>query len=226
MNQTKKPIPSVPCEKSSHWKQNVPTLLTFDISSLFVRPKVDRLNSKMTMSSPSEQKHKVGWTVADLFPGQRPFLAYHVAGAGYDVLTPVGVAVGSVLHVTKIYQPYTNILQTAGTAGLIGGATGILLGTTRLAITAAKGKSASPPWDEEGIQKRVDGLHDNFKVRVMDKSVWMGMGAAAVAMYVAGGPQKCGLSSGYVGIAQGLSLGSAVGSVSAAACWTCVKKAT
>jgi hypothetical protein len=178
------------------------------------------------MPSSSQSSHpKVGWTVADLFPGQRPFLAYHVAGAGYDLLTPVGVAIGGVLHASKLYQPYATMWQTAGTAGLIGGTVGMVLGTTRLAVTAVKGENASPPWDEEGIQKRVDGLHDNFKVRVMDKSVWMGMGAAAAAMYVAGGPQKCGLSPGYLGIAQGLSLGSAMGSVSATACWACTKKA-
>jgi len=83
---------------------------------------------------------------------------------------------------------------------------------------ARQGESASPPWNDEGIQQRVDGLSHNFKVRVLDLSAWAGVGVAAGAMVLAGGPKKFKFSPGILGVMQGLSLGSALGSLGAIGC--------
>lgn len=164
-------------------------------------------------------------TLGDLFKSHpKFFLTYHVLDAGYDVLTPLGVALGGAAFYGLGYKPYPTALATMGTAGIIGGSTGMLLGCTRLIGTAIKGDKASPPWNDQGIQQRVDGLSHNFNIRVLENSVWGGVGVAAACMYAAGGPQKLGLSPGVLGVVQGLSLGSAAGSVSGFTCIACNRK--
>jgi len=66
---------------------------------------------------------------------------------------------------------------------------------------------------------RLDGLSHNFKVRVLDLSVWMGVAISGVVVAtVPGGPTALGLSKGSLGVFQALSLGSTLGSLSAMAC--------
>lgn len=160
----------------------------------------------------------VKWTVGDIFRSHpKLFMTYHVVDAGYDLLTPLGVAVGGLAYAAG-YRPLPNLPQILGTAGLIGGSTGVMLGCARITKVALQGEKASPPWNKEGIQVRVDGLSHNFNVRVLDKSVWLGAAAAAAAVAYVGGPQKVGLSPGPLGYAQAISLGSAAGSVSGMTC--------
>lgn len=160
----------------------------------------------------------VPWTVADLFvKNPRVAMAYHVAGAGYDVLTPVGVIAGGLLSFTPLGKNSTP-LRMMGTTGLIAGCTGMAVGLLGMSATASKGNEASPPWNEEGIQQRVNGLKHNYKVRVLDKGVWLGIAAAGGLLVVTRSPARLGLYPGMLGIFQALSLGSAVGSVASMGC--------
>jgi hypothetical protein len=82
-----------------------------------------------------------------------------------------------------------------------------------------KGENATPiPYNDEGVQQRVNGLSHNFMVRIIDLSCWSGMGIAATALLVAGGPSKLRLCTGALGVAQALSLGSAFGGFGAFGC--------
>lgn len=160
----------------------------------------------------------VKWTVADLFASNANVaMTYHVMGAGYDALTPVGTLLGGAIYAVG-YRPMP-ALAFMGTTGLLTGTVGMALGLTGMMSTARKGEKATPlPWNEEGVQQRVDGLKHNFKVRILDKSVWYGIGMAGGALLFAGGPAKLGLSKGPLGVAQALSLGSAIGGLSAFGC--------
>jgi len=144
-------------------------------------------------------------------------MTYHVMSAGYDAFTPVGATVGGILYGIR-WRPFPSVLAMMGTGGLIGGSLGMVLGLTTMQKKARQGESASPPWNDEGIQQRVDGLSHNFKVRVLDLSAWAGVGVAAGAMVLAGGPKKFKFSPGILGVMQGLSLGSALGSLGAIGC--------
>ena len=158
----------------------------------------------------------VKWTVADLFKvNNKLFMTYHVMGSGYDYLTPVGCLLGAIgLPYTSKFSNLTR-LQAAGTGGLIGGGTGMALGLL-LMTSIANAKEPKIPWNEDGIQMRVDGISHNYKVRAMDLGVWIGVAAAGVGLMAVGGnPTKLGLSAGAFGKLQALSLGSAAGSLGA-----------
>lgn len=160
----------------------------------------------------------VHWTVADLFKSdKKTFMKYHVMESGYGALTPVGTILGGIIYGVGV-RPFPSALQMMGTTGLVTGVAGMILGLTRMNKVAAQGENAPLPWTDDGIQNRVDGLSHNFKVRILDLSVWSGMGIAAGALVLAGGPVKLGLSKGVGGILQALSLGTAVGSLSAFGC--------
>lgn len=160
----------------------------------------------------------VRWTVADLFKSdKKTFMKYHVMESGYGALTPVGTILGGIVYGVGV-RPFPSALQMMGTTGLVTGVAGMVLGLTRMNKVAAQGETASPPWTDDGIQNRVDGISHNFKVRILDLSVWSDMGLAAGALVLAGGPVKLGLSKGVGGILQALSLGTTVGSLSAFGC--------
>jgi len=162
-------------------------------------------------------------TVADLFQfNSRLFMTYHVSSAGFQALGTVGSLVGGALYGVGLllHRPFLpTVWAVMGTSGLVGGAAGAGLGLSGMAATAAQGPAATPvPWTDEGIQQRVDGLRHNYLVRVMDRSLRMGVGLAAGALLYAGGPSKLKLSSGWLGVGQALSLGSTVGMLGAVGC--------
>ena len=105
-----------------------------------------------------------------------------------------------------------------GSASLAAGGVGMLMGLGGMQSIARKGEKASPPWNEDGIRNRVDGLSHNFKVRVIDLSVWSGIGLAIVALIGIGGPIRMKLSPGALGAMQAVGLGSAMGSMGAIGC--------
>jgi len=191
-------------------------------------PKSNAKTEEEKLLDPKYMDHHtptVKWTIADLFRGNNTlFMAYHVVGAGYDVFTPVGVAVGGVLFATNVYKPFPHSpLACLGTAGLVGGGAGMALGTISLVSKMIAGERATPPFNKDGVKNRVDGLQHNFKVRVLDESVWLGALLATGAVVAAGGPHKLGLSVGPFGYLQAASLGSAAGSVSAMLCIAATK---
>lgn len=157
----------------------------------------------------------VKWTVADLF-GRPPMLGmvYHVMSSGYDFITPVGAAMGIILYPVGL-RPFgaVSLLQQAGNFGLMGGGLGMTLGAAKLTSIVSKGVDQPRPWDEEGMQDRLRGVQHNFKVRVMDLSVWTGVAVAGGTLLVTGGPKSLRLAPGTLGVLQALSIGSTVGSL-------------
>lgn len=152
-------------------------------------------------------------------------MTYHVMSAGYGALTPLGVGTGAALYYTGWYRPLpqSSALANLATAGLVAGGAGMCLGLYKKSLIARQQQGTAPsknklPWTDEGIQQRVDGLSHNFKVRVLDVSVWSGIGLATGVLLLAGGPVALGLSSGLPGVLQGWSLGSAAGSLGAIGC--------
>jgi hypothetical protein len=153
----------------------------------------------------------IPWTVADLFVSP-PKLAmvYHVSSAGYSVFNPTGSLLGGVLALGSMARggtgPYTPLIANGG---LVGGALGITLGLAGLYSKARQGEALEPlPWNDDGIQMRVNGLQHNYKVRTLDLSVWTGV-AVATALYAVRPKILSPLS-----LLQVVSLGSTLGSLS------------
>jgi hypothetical protein len=70
------------------------------------------------------------------------------------------------------------------------------------------------PFDEAGIQNRVDGMSHNYRIRAMDLGVWMGaLAAGGVLAYNGCNATTLGLSTGTLGQLQAIGLGSASASV-------------
>ena len=184
-------------------------------ADIYTMSKKEGLLDPRTMDGPV-----VTTTVADWFQeNARVAVTYHVVSAGFASLTPIGAAVGGALWYSGLYKPFPTALPMLGTAGLVAGGAGMALGYFGMRAVASQGADASPiPWTEDGIQQRVNGLSHNFKVRVLDLSLWSGMGLATGAMLFAGGPASLGLSSGTLGVLQGLSLGAAAGTLGAIGC--------
>jgi hypothetical protein len=186
-------------------------------------PKKKGLLDPKTMDGPV-----VPVTVHDLLrPFPYLFLTYHVATTGSFLLNTVGVVVGTGLYGCGVrHLPWiasaaapSSWAALSGTTGLALGGVGVVAGLAALAGIAAKGENASPiPFTSDGVQQRADGLKHNFMVRLVDLSCWTGMGLAATAVLVAGGPAKLKLSAGALGVMQALSLGSALGGLGAFGC--------
>ncbi|CAB9502361.1 expressed unknown protein [Seminavis robusta] len=162
------------------------------------------------------------WAPNDVFRGKpRAFLTYHVMNHGYAYLTPLGVTLGGVTAMIpplkKRIFPRLTPLQAAGTVGMGAGVCGMALGLG-LMYSVSVAKDPKIPFTDDGIQMRVDGLSHNFGVRVMDAGVVGGFTSAGGLMILLGGPTSLGLSAGGMGVLQGLSLGSAVGSIASIGC--------
>jgi hypothetical protein len=180
-------------------------------------------DSKASLMDPKKMDGPVvRWTINDIFKGNnRLFLGYHVTTAGFDALAPIGCLLGGVMYGTGLFrQPYlsTSLLSSMGTVGLGVGCLGMTIGAAGMYSKASQGAAASPPWTDDGIQQRVDGLSHNFKVRVLDLSAWSGVAVAATTLVAVGGPAKLGFAAGTMGIVQALTIGSSLGSLSAFAC--------
>jgi hypothetical protein len=162
------------------------------------------------------------WAPSDVFKGNpRAYLTYHVASAGYSYMSLLGVTLGGVTSMIPAIKmrtfPKLTALQAAGTVGIGAGVGGIMLGLGTMYMMS-QSEHPKIPFTDQGIQQRVDGLSHNFQVRVLDASVVGGLASAGGIMMVLGGPTSLGLSAGTLGVLQGLSLGSAVGTLSAVAC--------
>jgi hypothetical protein len=157
-------------------------------------------------------------TVADVFKSNpKVAVTYHVMSTPFSLFNTAGVLLGGGLYGAG-FRPLPSALAMMGTTGVVAGSLGMVLGLAAMSGIAAKGEAASPPWNQDGIQQRVDGLSHNFKVRVLDLSAWSGMAVAAGALLFAGGPSKLKLSAGPLGVLQALSLGTALGSFGAFGC--------
>jgi hypothetical protein len=140
------------------------------------------------------------------------FLVYHVMGSGYDYMTPLGCLIGSVAFpLIPKFKDLTR-LQAAGTGAICAGGAGMGLGFLAM-LNARSKKEPKFPFDEAGMQNRVDGLTHNYRVRCMDLGVWMGVLAAGATLAYKGGPTPLGLSPGTLGQLQAIGLGSAAASI-------------
>lgn len=165
----------------------------------------------------------IPWTVADLLASnKRIFMTYHVMATPWDVLSPFGAVFGGISYRLGAFKRFPSMLASMGTTGFYVGALGMCLGLAKMYHISSQGDAANPPWTDDGIQMRVDGLRHNFKVRVLDISAWGGIGIAAGALVFTGGPTALGLSAGTKGLIQALTLGSVFGSLGAFGCiyWT------
>ena len=158
---------------------------------------------------------QVKWTVNDLFADSSPetFMTYHVMGAGWDFGAPAGCVLGGILGI--VWRPMP-LMPMMGTGGLALGCLGMAGGLAGMQQAINKGDEAKPlPWNEDGIQMRVNGLQHNYMVRIFDKCSWIGLSTAALAVAIAR-PRGLGLSSGFLGVGQALALGSSLGGAVAA----------
>jgi hypothetical protein len=173
---------------------------------------------------------KIPWTVSDLFASPpRLAMVYHVIVTSYNVFNPMGsIMAGGLLltagrsfvssrHQQAVAIPSASksqlLLRSMANGGLIGGILGITLGLGALYSKSRQGESLQPlPWNEEGIQTRVSGIQQNYKIRTLDLYVWVGavFGALSHSVWNAMNQPKLGLS-----LLQTISLGSTVGSLSA-----------
>jgi hypothetical protein len=162
----------------------------------------------------------VNFTVNDLLRSKpRLFIAYHVTVTPFALSSPFGALVGGALYGFGRMRKFPSVHAAMGVTSLAAGCLGSAIGLAGLGYAASRGPNATPtPWNEVGIQQRVDGLSHNFMVRVIDLSAWAGMGLAAGTMLLAGGPSKLKLSPGSLGIVQGLGLGVALGALGSMVC--------
>lgn len=176
---------------------------------------------------------KVPYTVHDmLLSNPKAFLTYHVMSTPFFLFNTMGSVVGAGLYgiglrtiPARLIAPAfitsstSRLAVVTSATGLTFGCLGTLLGVAALSRVAMKGEDATPiPYNDEGVQQRVNGLSHNFMVRVVDLSCWSSMGIAATALLIAGGPSKLKLCTGTLGVVQALSLGSALGGLGALGC--------
>ena len=172
-------------------------------------------------------------TVHDIFrSNHKVFLTYHTMSTPFFLFNTVGSVVGAGIYgfglrtiparliaPTLLTSSTSTLAVLTSTTGLGFGCLGTALGLAALSSIARKGENATPiPFTDEGVEQRANGLAHNFKVRIIDLSCWSGMGIAATALVVAGGPSKLKLCTGTLGVVQALSLGSALGGLGAIGC--------
>lgn len=150
----------------------------------------------------------VPYTIADVFlSSPRLAITYHVAGVSYDIFTPLGAIVGGAAGIVG-GSSSSSTTRAVANGSLVGGALGMTLGLAALYSKAQQGDSLQPlPWNDDGIQTRVNGISQNYKIRTLDLSVWTGLAVAAALYATAKAPAVAKL-----GLLQTLSLGSTVGS--------------
>ncbi len=176
---------------------------------------------------------KVPFTVYDVFRSSpKSFLTYHATSTAFFVFNTMGSVIGAGLYglgfrtvparliaPTLMASSTSSLAVMTSTTGLAFGCIGIVLGIGKLSQIAMKGENATPiPYNDEGVQQRVNGLSHNFMVRLLDLSCWSGIGLAATVLLLAGGPSKVKLCAGTLGAVQALSVGSAIGGLGAFGC--------
>lgn len=153
-----------------------------------------------------DREFLVPWTVADFFSSQPlSALVYHVMSAPFALASPVGAIFGACYGLVTHQE---SILQSAANGSLALSIVGTMVGLSGLVYTAKQGVEASPPFSPDGISDRRDRLKVNYVARVLDRSVWIGVAAAAA---VALTPLELGLAPGTLGFIQAMALGSTVG---------------
>jgi hypothetical protein len=176
---------------------------------------------------------RIPFTVHDFFHGNpKLFITYHVVTTSFFLFSTMGSVVGAGLYglglrtiPARLITPAVIASSTStlavitSTTGLAFGCLGMVLGVAKFSQIIRKGENATPiPYNDEGVQRRVNGLSHNFMVRVVDLSCWSGMGIAATALLIAGGPSKLKLCAGTLGVVQALILGSTLGGLGAFCC--------
>lgn len=175
-------------------------------------PSVDRLNPNANCDGP-----KIQHTLGDLFRAHpTAFMAYHVSTTPFAIFNTLGVVLGGGLYYGLGLRGGPSVLAAMGTAGSVAGCAGAMLGLWGMAQAVQKGNTATPiPWNDVGIQQRVDGLSHNYKVRALDVGLWSGIGLAVGAVLWSRGTilSAWRLNPGSRGVVQAVSLGAALGTV-------------
>jgi hypothetical protein len=156
----------------------------------------------------------IPFTVADIVyntSSPAASVTYHVVSNGFVSFTAFGNVLGVAAYGMGM-RKYP-LLVTMGTASLGFGAFGSFFGYMGLHFAKQANNPDFPPWDTEGTEMRANGMHHNFRVRLLDAGAWSGIGAAAGTLLLTGwSPARLGYSAGKLGIAQVLSQGCAIGS--------------
>lgn len=140
-------------------------------------------------------------------------VTYHVMDGGFAAFSGIGSVLGLLGYGLGLRRRYP-LAVCSGTAALVFGAAGALVGIGGLQAAQKKNDPAFPSWDAEGIAMRAQGMQHNPRVRLLDAAHWGGAAAAAAALLAAGGsPLRLGYSAGVLGVGQVLSQGSGVGAL-------------
>ena len=166
------------------------------------------LSTSSPSSNPEGEDRTVGWTVANMFRINDTLLViYHAVGAAWDNLVPFGALLGAITYLLGTYQPYPTLLQSTGDSAWWTGLIVMALGFVKLFLWDVR----QPNFESMAIEAQ--RLKEDYKLRVMDQSVWIGVFAGAAPLLVAGGPEQIGLAEGTSGVLQCLCIGSVAGSL-------------
>jgi hypothetical protein len=146
----------------------------------------------------------IPYAPADAFLGfNKPYMVYHSAQSGFSFISPIGAVLGAILP--AVTKTRVTRIQSMALGSLIAGGAGCLLGLGLLAKKASDGENQKLPWNDEGIQQRIDGLSYNYHVRAVDVGSAAGAGAGLFARLAFIPPTAL---SGVQAMALGVVLGS------------------
>ena len=172
-----------------------------------VSPEISGTTLRLLAASNSKMDGPyVPYAPADAFSGSSiPYLTYHVAQAGFSFISPIGAVIGAI--VPSIAKTRVTRIQSIALGSLIAGGAGALLGVGGLVRTAYS-DSNKVPWNDEGIQQRVDGLSYNYHVRAVDMGSAIGAGVGLFA-------RTAFIPPTALSVPQAMALGVVLGSIGA-----------